>query len=214
MKVSQPGVRAIMQREGVRLHAYLDIRGIITVGVGHTAFAGPPAPYLGLTITEDQALSILASDLAPVEAALNVAIKVPVSRNQFDACASLTFNIGTGGFRGSSVLRQLNAGNVAAAADDFLMWDIPAALLSRRKAERAQFLTPDEAATPVDLSSVENIQDALNRLGWTPPLALDGDYGVLTHAAVRQFQAAHGLAADGWVGPLTMAAIRGTLSAP
>ena len=168
MKTSPAGVRAIMQREGVRMHAYLDIRGIVTVGVGHTAFAGPPTPYLGLTITEDEALAILARDLAPVEGALNAAIKVPASQNQFDACASLAFNIGTAGFQGSSVLRQLNAGNIAAAADDFLMWDIPAALLARRQSERAQFLAPVSPPAPADLSSVENIQAALNRLGWAP----------------------------------------------
>ena len=49
---------------------------------------------------------------------------------------SLAFNIGAGGFVGSSVVRQINAGNMQAAADDFLLWDHPPELLGRRKGER------------------------------------------------------------------------------
>jgi lysozyme len=54
---------------------------------------------------------------------------------------SLCFNIGVNGFAGSSVARDLNAGNVQAAADAFLLWDHPEELLGRRKVERAQFLS-------------------------------------------------------------------------
>src|SRR6202035_3888215 len=43
--------------------------------------------------------------------------------HQFDALVSLCFNIGAGGFHSSTVLRQHRAGNYAAAADAFLMWD-------------------------------------------------------------------------------------------
>jgi len=59
MKTSATGRLALMQREGVRLHAYQDERGIVTIGVGHTAYAGAPVPYLGMTITNVQADSIL-----------------------------------------------------------------------------------------------------------------------------------------------------------
>jgi hypothetical protein len=57
------------------------------------------------------------------------------------------------------------------------------------------------------LSSIKSVQDALNRLGASPQLDLDGKYGVQTRAAVRWFQAHSGLAVDGDVGPLTIAAL-------
>jgi lysozyme len=62
-------------------------------------------------------------------------------KTSFDALDSLVFNIGIGGFRGSSVLRQLNLKNYQAAADDFLMWDEPPSLIGRRRDERTQFLS-------------------------------------------------------------------------
>jgi lysozyme len=140
MKTSAAGLEALTQREGVRYHAYQDVRGIWTIGVGHTAMAGPPHPYPGLVITPEECQIILARDVGPCENEINALVKVPMTQNQFDALVSLTFNIGIGGFRGSSVLRQLNAKQYVVAADDFLMWDHPPQLIGRRRAERAQFL--------------------------------------------------------------------------
>ena len=219
MKVSQDGVEAIMLREGVELTAYRDERGITTVGVGHTAAAGSPIPEMGMTITTAEALSILADDLAPIEAVLSSWIKVPVTQNEFDACCSLTFNIGLGGFQGSSVLRQLNMGNYGQAARDFLMWDIPTDLLTRRQGEMAQFLRPDVPTPPAPVPasgpwSIQQIQMALNKWLSTltaamhTPLAVDGDWGPKSKSAVMEFQRRHGLTVDGIVGPVTMAALQ------
>lgn len=52
------------------------------------------------------------------------------------------------------------------------------------------------------------IQQALNDAGYGP-LAVDGILGPKTKAAIRAFQAAHGLAVDGIVGPQTTAALQG-----
>jgi hypothetical protein len=53
-------------------------------------------------------------------------------------------------------------------------------------------------------AAVVALQEALNREGADPPLVADGIFGVRTEVAVRAFQASHGLAADGIVGPLTL----------
>ena len=82
----------------------------------------------------------LAKDLGRFEDAVNSAVKRPLTQNQFDACVSLAFNIGVQGFIGSSVVRQINLGNMQAAADDFLMWEKPPELRGRRESEREQFL--------------------------------------------------------------------------
>jgi len=47
------------------------------------------------------------------------------------------------------------------------------------------------------------VQGRLRVYGYN--IAIDGDYGNQTEQAVRNFQLAHGLAADGVVGPLTYA---------
>jgi lysozyme len=147
VKTSPAGIFAIRGREGCVLHAYQDSVGVWTIGVGHTGRMAPPLVHPGMIINTAQADQFLAVDLAPTEAALNAVIKVPVTANEFDALASITFNIGIGGMRGSSFMRQLNLRNYRACADDFLLWDRPAVLLRRRREERAQFLTPDRSPT-------------------------------------------------------------------
>ncbi len=154
MKVSAAGRAQIRQREGSRLDAYRDSIGVLTIGVGHTGRMAAPAVTPGMRITAEQCDAFLAADLAPVEAAINEAVKVALTQHEFDSCASLAFNIGTGGFRGSSVVRHLNAGDIPGAADAFLMWDKPAVLKQRREGERTEFLTPDGADKPAVRPSV------------------------------------------------------------
>jgi lysozyme len=133
------GRSLIAQREGLSLKAYRDAVGIWTIGVGHT-----PA-YQGQTISHTQADELLAADLARFEACVNDAVKVPITTDAFDALVSLAFNIGETAFRRSTLLRKLNAGDQAGAANQFLVWhragNKPFILSPRRRAERLQFLS-------------------------------------------------------------------------
>lgn len=140
---SEPGRATLIQREGCRLTAYQDSVGVWTIGIGHTGRATLPRVFPGMSITQAEAEAMLATDLQPFEAAVNKAVARPVTQNQFDAMVSLAFNIGSGGFTGSTVVHKLNAGDPAGAADAFLMWMRPPELKQRRIAERRQFLTPD-----------------------------------------------------------------------
>ena len=149
MKTSAAGLAALEQREGKRLTAYEDSRGIITIGVGHANTGIAPHFALGDTITEAECAALLAADVEPVEAAIATSIKVPLSQNEFDALVSLGFNVGIGGLKGSSVVKLLNLGNIAGAANAFRNWEKPAVLASRREAERTQFLTPDKTTAAV-----------------------------------------------------------------
>lgn len=144
MNTSDAGRKAIMQREGVRLTAYRDSVGILTIGVGHTAAAGYPAPQPGMVITAGECDDILRRDLRKFETAVNAAITRPMTQNQFDAFVSLAFNIGPGAFKGSSVVRYFNTGDNEKAAQAFMMWDkagghVLPGLAKRRLSEMQQF---------------------------------------------------------------------------
>lgn len=221
MKTSPAGRAAIMQREGVRLTAYRDSVGILTIGCGHTSAAGPPKVAAGLTITRAQCDEILSRDLGQFEAAVARAVKVPLNQAEFDALVSLAFNIGGGAFARSTVVRKLNAGDRAGAANAFLAWNkaagrVLSGLTARRSAERAQFLAAGPAPDPAQpdpalerIADIRRLQARLTELGLGRIVGrVDGDAGPLTHEAVRAFQLCRGgLAADGIAGPLTRAAL-------
>ncbi|MFZ4835871.1 lysozyme [Rouxiella sp. Mn2063] len=145
MQISQNGINKLKVEEGERLSAYLDSRGIPTIGVGHTGSVDGKPVAIGMAISKDKSSELLRSDLAWVEKTIAVSVKAPLNQNQYDALCSLIFNIGASAFNSSTVLRKLNAKDYAGSADAFLMWkkagndlDI---LLPRRKRERALFLS-------------------------------------------------------------------------
>lgn len=139
MKTSKDGRDKLMSREGLRLTAYLDSKGIWTIGVGHTAAAGEPIPRKGLKITQEQCSEIFARDLLRYEEQVLASAKVPLSQGEFDALVSLCFNIGTTAFANSTVVKRLNAGDRKGAASAILMWNQPPEILGRRKTEYRQF---------------------------------------------------------------------------
>lgn len=161
MKTSSAGRALVVAREGRRLSAYRDSVGVWTIGVGHTGRMAPPPVKPGMRIDEAQCDAFLAADLGPVERVLNTAVTVPLTQNEFDAVASLGFNIGVGGLARSSVIKRLNLGDIQGAAGAFLAWSKPAVLIGRRKAERVQFLTPDLSATPVAHTVMASRAEAL-----------------------------------------------------
>lgn len=146
MKMSEQGLRLLIEREGSRNAAYLDSVGVPTIGVGHT---GPDVPPIGQSWTDEQVQAALAKDLARFEAAVNNAVKVELDQHQFDALVSFAFNVGTGAFEGSTMLRLINAGALAEVPAQFDRWHIPPEITSRRNGEREQFKgTAFEARIP------------------------------------------------------------------
>lgn len=157
MKISPAGISAIKRHEGLRLHAYQDSAGVWTIGHGHTGNVQP-----GQHISEAEAEQLLRDDLAQAEAAVNNGVRVPVTQEQYDAMVSLAFNIGGSAFGKSTLLQKLNEGDIHAAANEFLRWDkitvngakeVLPGLTSRRRAERAMFLTtPAQPGDPAQYS--------------------------------------------------------------
>ena len=67
--------------------------------------------------------------------------------------------------------------------------------------------TPQNVPPAAITMSNVDIQKNLNILGAKPPLTTDGKLGPMSVAAIKSFQASHGLAADGVAGPKTKTAI-------
>ncbi len=141
----EKGLALIKQFEGLRLDAYICPAGVPTIGYGTTKVNGQ-AVKVPSTITESQANDYLKSDVKTFEQAVNSAVTVPVTQNQFDALVSFTYNLGPGNLRSSTLLKKLNAKDYAGAADEFPKWNKSggkelAGLTRRRNAERDLFLS-------------------------------------------------------------------------
>lgn len=144
MRTSRHGIDLICSFEGYRDKAYDDGVGVWTIGYGTTRYPNGISVKKGDTCTMAQAKLYMQNDLANFEAAVNEVVNVPLLQDMFDALVSLTYNIGIGAFKGSTLLKKLNAGDTVGAADQFLVWNkagrkVMQGLVNRRKAERAKF---------------------------------------------------------------------------
>ena len=62
MRISEQGKQLIRDFEGLRLSAYRDAVGVLTIGYGHTKGVRP-----GQVITRTEAEKLLSADLEPIE---------------------------------------------------------------------------------------------------------------------------------------------------
>lgn len=216
MNVSLSGRAMIERFEGCRLEAYPDPAtggAPWTIGYGDTG----PDVMPGLRITQAEADQRLSDRLAhEFEPALTREIgDKPTTQHQFDALASLEYNIGVGALAHSSVLRDHLLGNYAGAAAAFLMWDRAAGrvlvpLLGRRKAEAALYLSGAAIpanAVPTSHDGILAAQRDLNAWGIDPAVVEDGLFGAETRDAISVFQAAANLPPTGLPDAGTVAAL-------
>jgi lysozyme len=95
-------------------------------------------------MTQDEADSQLVMDTLHATNTVNRLVTATLSQNEFDAIVDLVYNIGSGNFAGSTVLKLLNAGDMSNAVLEFDKWDraggqVVAGLLRRREAETQEF---------------------------------------------------------------------------
>ncbi len=139
MKLSVEGLQLIKQQEGFRSRTYLDVAGFPTIGYGHRLIHPGSFPD---GINEAQAAEILASDVRDAEQAVGHLVMAPLTQGQFDALVDFCFNLGSGRLASSTLLKLLNAGRYADAAEQLLRWDQAggqesSGLKARREAELA-----------------------------------------------------------------------------
>lgn len=146
MSVSAKGIDLICSFEGLRLTAYDDGVGVWTIGFGTIKYPNGVRVKRGDTCTLEQAKSYMKYDLIEFEHTVNSLAKVLLNQNQFDALVSLTYNIGSGAFKSSTLLKKLNLSDYKGAAEQFDVWVNAGGkrmqgLANRRAKEKSLFLS-------------------------------------------------------------------------
>ena len=220
-KLSKAGVRLIAGFEGFRSDLYDDAAGHCTIGYGHLVHTGncdgSESAEFRKGVTREHALEILGEDAASAAAAVNDAVKVPLEQDQFDALTSFVFNVGSGAFRESTLLKLLNEGKYDEVPAQLDRWvkagsRTLAGLVTRRKAEGELFARGTVQPADDGAMTTRDVQRALKELGW--PLKVDGAWGQDTFAAVEDFQRGFAfwkLLVDGHAGAKTQEALKASV---
>lgn len=142
----EPAIELIKSFEGLELTAYKCPAGVLTIGYGHTG----PDVTPGLKISDERALELLRRDVDVAYRGVVEAIDSEFFRemtvNQICALVSFAFNVGVFAFQKSTMLRKINKGDYAGAAEEFARWKFveggkeSAGLVRRRAAEKELFL--------------------------------------------------------------------------
>ena len=141
MKVNAEGYALIKKFEGCRLKAYKCPANVWTIGFGNTFYENGDKVKDGDVITQQRADELAKFIIDQFAVSITPFILKPLNENQFSACVSLAYNIGTGGFKRSSVFKKLNVNpNDETIADSFRLWNkgggkILPGLVKRREAE-------------------------------------------------------------------------------
>ncbi|MEO1671490.1 MAG: lysozyme [Cyanobacteria bacterium J06631_2] len=146
--IPEMAINIIKEFEGFKDYAYIDTDGTPVIGYGLSKIHGNPV-QIGDRISPSQADAALNAHLREIQQELAQVVKVELSEPQLSALASISFNVGVGAIKSSTLLRKINAQDYAGAANEFLRWDkanmrgrlvqLPG-LSRRRAAERSLFL--------------------------------------------------------------------------
>lgn len=136
-EMDQAGIDFLIKEEGLRLAPYLDSVGIPTIGIGNTYYEdGTRVKMTDSPITKERAISLFRIVLKHYETAVWSLTRDDINQSQFNALCLITYNIGVNGFKGSTLLRLVNANPLDPAIKNaFEMWRKPKELLPRRKRE-------------------------------------------------------------------------------
>lgn len=151
MTISENGLNFIKFFEGCVLHAYLDSASIPTIGWGSICCTDGSPIKMGDVITQDEADMLLTSQVNMKANQIAPMITAMINQYQKDAVIDFAYNVGTGAFHGSTLLKRINANpsdpNITPA---FLMWTkihkdgqlmISDGLVARRRAEATLYFT-------------------------------------------------------------------------
>lgn len=109
----------IALEEGFTSKAVIPVPGDVpTIGFGTTE-----GVKRGDTITPERALMRLLQDADKFSEGVKKCANVPMYQYEFDAYLSLSYNIGTGAFCSSTLVKKLKAYDYVGACKEILRWD-------------------------------------------------------------------------------------------
>lgn len=104
-----------------------------------------PGEIFPIALTPEEGMALFRRDVAyRVQPSFN-SVSVALTQNQVDALGSFIFNVGSGNFRQSTLLQQLNVGNFDAVPGEMCRWNraggvVLQGLIWRRADEAALFI--------------------------------------------------------------------------
>jgi lysozyme len=138
--ISEFGLNTIKKFEGLRLEAYQCPAGVYTIGYGSTRFPdGARVSIYDKLYTEAEAAELLKYTVLAYERCINDALP-NLNQNQFDALVSFAYNIGTGAFLASTLLKlaKVNAQDPG-IRNEFMRWNIAGGkILAGLQAKRSE----------------------------------------------------------------------------
>ena len=142
IRLSPAGAEIIGNAEGCRREPYKCPSDVLTVGIGSTEYSGLPIEpkriYTDLEIAERWK-----NDIQVAEKCVNqYGNGRNLPQSVFDAATSITFNVGCGAMRKSTMFKYLNAGEYSQARNELSRWTraggrVLPGLVSRREKEKA-----------------------------------------------------------------------------
>lgn len=215
-ETSAKGIQFLIQEEGLIKRPYKDQAGIPTIGIGCTYYEdGTKVKMTDPAITTERAILLFRNLLKVYELGVYSVTRDDINHNQFDAMTSLCFNIGVYGFKGSTLVKNVNKDRFnPVIRENFKSWKNATingkkkpVLLARRKREAELYFTPIEelVKTPEQIY-IDHVKHIQTKLGLDPKHII-GVFGPITRAAVIAFQKKNKLDVDGVVGRETLAAL-------
>ena len=124
MKLDLNGYNLICEFEGLKLKPYLCSAKIPTIGYGNTYYPnGKRVTLLDDAITKEYAFEIFKTIADKFAKRVDDMVKTELTQNQFNALVSFAYNVGTGAFATSTLLKKVNVNpNDATIKNEFLKW--------------------------------------------------------------------------------------------
>jgi lysozyme len=125
MILDNKGYLLITNHEGLKLKPYLCPAKIPTIGYGNTYYPdGKRVTLLDKDITKQEAFDMFKEVANRFAKRVDTLVTSNLNQNQFNALVSFAYNVGTGNFSSSTLLKKVNKNpNDLTIKDEFLRWN-------------------------------------------------------------------------------------------